>query len=456
MPSRDVAIEYARQHREQHLEDLRRLCMQPSIAAQNVGVRQTADMVVKMMEDAGLRAEIVPVAGGQPVVYGLLDLGCEKTVLFYNHYDVQPPEPLDQWVSPPFSAEVRDGMLFARGAADNKGNLVSRIKAVESCIKTTGTLPVNVKFVVEGEEEVGSTNFHTFVEAHRDRLSADAVIWEAGYTDVRGRPVISFGNKGICYVELRVTGANSDLHSSLAAIVPNPAWRLVQALHTMKDMNTDRCLIDGFYDDVLAPSQVELDMMSHNPLDEPAVLASYGLDRFLMGLSGVGLLTKLLYQPTCTICGLVSGYGGQGGKTVLPNQAVAKIDFRLVPNQTAEDTYRQVRAHLDRYGFTDIASVLMSHEDPGQSALDADIVPVVIDTARETYGVEPAVNPRSAGSGPMYLFNRFLGIPTVGGVGVGHHQSRQHAPNESIKVRDYYLGIEHVIRIMHAFGGVKQ
>jgi acetylornithine deacetylase/succinyl-diaminopimelate desuccinylase-like protein len=445
-------LEFARSHRQEHLEDLRMLCRQPSIASQNVGVKESAGMVKAMMEKAGLHAEIIPIPGGQPVVFGELNLGRKHTLLFYNHYDVQPPEPFDQWVSPPFAAEVRDGKLFARGVADNKGNLVSRLAAVSSFMQTKGTLPVNVKFVVEGEEEIGSVNFHTFVETWKERLFADAVIWEAGYTDVNDKPVISFGNKGICYVELRATGANSDLHSSLAAIVPNPAWRLVEALSTIKDVKSDRCLVDGFYDDVLAASPREIELLKQNPLDEPALLKSFGLDSFILGLTGLDLSLKYLYQPTCTICGLTSGYSGHGTKTVLPNEARVKIDFRLVPNQSAEEVFRKLRSHLDRRGFTDIEATFFSHEDPGQSALDSAIVPVVIETARETYGVEPVVHPRSAGSGPMYLFNRFLGIPTVGGVGVGWHGSRQHAPNESIRLSEYYLGIEHIIRIMDAFG----
>ena len=191
-------------------------------------------------------------------------------------------------------------------------------------------------------------------------------------------------------------------------------------------------------------------MMEANPLPEEETLKSVGLDSFLLGLTGLELQKKLLYQPTCTICGIWSGYTGTGTKTVLPKEAAAKIDCRLVPNQSAEDIYHKMKRHLKKQGFDDVEVILLSHEDPGQSSLDAPIVPVVIETTRQTYGVEPVVNPRSAGSGPMFLFNRNLGIATVSGVGVGHHASRAHAPNETIYVEDFHLGVAHVIRILDA------
>ncbi|MDP2859245.1 MAG: M20/M25/M40 family metallo-hydrolase [Bacillota bacterium] len=448
----EKALNYAKQHEEQFLEDLRYLVRQPSIAAQDKGVKETAEMVKKMMEDVGVQADIVPVEGGQPVVYGHLDAGRSRTLLFYDHYDVQPPEPLDEWSHPPFGGEVHDGSLYARGVSDNKGNIVARLKAIEAFIKTAGTVPVNIKFVIEGEEEIGSVNFHKFVEAERARLASDAVIWESGSRDVSGRPTITFGNKGICYIQLDCRGANQDLHSSRAAIVENPAWRLVQALATMKDLETDRCLVGGFYDDVLPPTAREIEMMEKNPVDEKETLAQLGLRGFLLELTGIELSKKLLYQPTCTICGLWSGYTGQGTKTVMPKEAHAKIDHRLVPNQTALDIFEKVKRHLAKHGFADIQIQLLSHEDPGQSSLDAPIVPVILETARTTYGVEPVVNPRSAGSGPMYLFNRLLGIATISGVGVGYYKSGAHAPDEHIRLEDYHKGIEHVIRIMAEFG----
>lgn len=446
----DRALEYARAHRGAHLEDLRRLLRQPSVAAQDLGMRECADLVASMLEAVGVRAEIIPLEGGHPVVYGELDVGAEKTLLFYNHYDVQPVEPLEEWASDPWAAEIREGKLYARGVADNKGNLTTRVKAVESWLRGAERLPVNVKFVFEGEEEIGSVHLHQFVQRHAARLRADGVLWESGGKDTKGRPGVAFGCKGILYVELRTRGARMDLHSSIAAIVPNPAWRLVGALGTLKDLASDRCLVEGFYDDVKPPTEAERELMRRYPLEEEDLRRQVGVD-FIGGLTGLALHEKLLYQPTCTICGLVSGYTGRGSKTVLPREAAAKVDFRLVPDQRAHDVLEKLRRHLDRHGYEDVEVVLLGPEDPGQTSADDPLIGVVADAARETYGVEPRISPRMAGTGPMFLFNRDLGLPTVNGAGIGYHGSMVHAPNEHCFVDDYYRGIEHVVRILDRF-----
>ena len=445
------ALAYARARRDAMLDDLRTLLRQPSVAAQNLGMAECAELVRQMLADIGARVEVVPLEGGHPVVFGEIDAGAPRTLLFYNHYDVQPPEPLEEWEVDPFAAEIRDGRLIARGVADNKGNLMTRIKAVEAWLRGEGRLPVNVKFVIEGEEEIGSVHLGQFMERYAHRLAADGVVWESGGKDARGRPVIAAGCKGILYVELVARCANQDLHSSLAAIVPNPAWRLVQALATLKDVDSDRVLIEGFYDDVRAPTAAERELLERFPLEEDEMLASWGLDGFIGGLRGVALQEKLLYAPTCTICGLVSGYTGPGTKTVLPREARVKLDFRLVPDQRAEDILAKLRAHLERHGFGDLEIVVLGPEDPAQTDLDHPLVGVCRDTAREVYGVEPVLRPRMAGTGPMYLFHRAGLTATVDGVGIGHHGSLVHAPNENVFVEDYYRGIEHVIRILDRF-----
>ncbi|HEY8393892.1 MAG TPA: M20/M25/M40 family metallo-hydrolase [Thermaerobacter sp.] len=448
------ALAYLKANRDRMLDDLRTLLRQPSVAAQGLGMEQCAELVRQMLADVGAQVELVPLAGGYPVVYGEIDAGAPRTLLFYNHYDVQPPEPLAEWVVDPFAAEIREGRIIARGVADNKGNLMTRIKAVEAWLRGEGRLPVNVKFVIEGEEEIGSVHLDQFMDRFAGRLAADGVVWESGGKDARGRPVIAAGCKGILYVELVARAANQDLHSSVAAIVPNPAWRLVQALGTLKDVATDRVLIEGFYDDVRPPTPVERELLERYPLDEEDMLRSWGLDAFLHGLRGVALQEKLLYEPTCTICGLVSGYTGPGTKTVLPREARAKLDFRLVPDQRADDILRKLRAHLDRHGFADLEVIVLGPEDPAQTDLSHPLVGVCLETAREVYGGEPVLRPRMAGTGPMYLFHRAGLTATVDGVGIGHHGSRVHAPNENVYVDDYYRGIEHVIRILDRFATV--
>jgi acetylornithine deacetylase/succinyl-diaminopimelate desuccinylase-like protein len=438
-------------HADDYVEKLRGLCRQPSIAAQGTGMAETAEKVAALIRELGADVQVLP-TDGFPVVFGPLTGRSTKTLSFYDHYDVQPPEPLELWDSEPFAAEVRDGRIWARGVADNKGNLVARTCAVEAWQKVRGELPLNVKFIVEGEEEIGSPNLPAFAAAHADLLLADGCIWEAGYKDTQGRPEIYLGVKGILYVELRATGANFDLHSSWATVVPNPIWRLIWALNSLKDQD-ERILIPGFYDAVRAPTAEEILALERMGFDEEGQRRQLGLDRFLGGLSGVPMLVKHLFQPTCNVCGISGGYEGPGSKTVLPNQAMLKIDFRLVPDQDPYQVYEQLRRHLDEQGFDDVEIEVLGPEFPARTPMDDPLVGVVVDTARNVYGVEPVVYPLTAGTGPMYDLCQKFGIPAVS-TGVGNAESNNHAPNENVVVQDFIAGIKHIASIMEAFAAV--
>ncbi len=440
--------DYVDRHTEEYVERLRALCRQPSIAAQDVGMAETADMVRALLDGIGADAQILPTEGF-PVVYGAIPGRSSKTLSFYDHYDVQPPDPLELWYSDPFAAEVRDGRIWARGVADNKGNLVARVCAVEAYQKVRGELPLNVKFIVEGEEEIGSPNLPAFAESHADLLTADGCIWEAGYKDTRGRPEIYLGVKGILYVELSASGANTDLHSSWATIVPNPIWRLVWALNSLKDQN-ERILIPGFYDAVREPTPEEIRALERMGFDEEGQRRQFELDRFLGDLTGIPLLVKHLFQPTCTVCGISGGYEGPGSKTVLPHRAFLKIDFRLVPDQDPHQVHEQLRNHLDAQGFEDIETEVLGPEYPARTPMDDPLVEVVVDTARQVYGVEPVVYPLTAGTGPMYDLCQKFGIPAVS-TGVGNAESNNHAPNENVVIADFIQGIKHIVSIMEAY-----
>lgn len=441
------------EQKDEYVRRLQALCRQPSISAQGVGLAETAAQVASLMTDAGIQSRVIPVTGGAPVVYGEVKGKSPRTLIFYNHYDVQPPDPVDEWTSSPFGAEIRDGKLYARGAADNKGNLVARICAVEAMLRAQGELPVTARFIVEGEEEIGSVTLPRFIQENADLVAANACIWESGYRDIHENVVLSLGVKGICYVELEALGANRDLHSSLATVVPNPAWRLVWALSTFKDRN-ERILIEGFYDEAVEPSQEEMVQLrrvaAHR--DDDAQRRDYGVDRFLLGVTGVELLKRNLFQPTCTICGLSSGYGGIGSKTVLPHRAVAKVDFRLVPNQRADDIFTKVKAHLAAHGFADIAARALGNENPAKTPMDSEIVKIVSESVRRIYNREPLALPTTPGTGPMHVLAAANGAPAVG-TGVGYAQSNNHAPNENIRVTDYIDGIKHIAMILHLFGG---
>ncbi|MGQ9630039.1 MAG: M20/M25/M40 family metallo-hydrolase [bacterium] len=443
---------YVDANRERFISELQELCRQPSIAAQNVGVLEMADLVRAKLEILGARVRLMPTEGGPPVVFAEIGEG-ERTLMFYNHYDVQPPEPLELWDSEPFVSEIRDGKVFARGVSDNKGELMARIAAVETYRKVFGELPLKVKFVVEGEEEVGSPHLARFAEKNKDILAADGCIWESGGKDEAERFTIYLGLKGIMYFELRVKCAKRDIHSSYATLVPNPAWRLVWALSTIKDED-DNITIDGYMDHVAEPTPEEMEMLRAIPFEEEKIKENFGIPAFIRNLKGIEALKKHLYQPTCTICGFKSGYIGEGSKTVLPNEAVMKLDLRLVPNLTPEIATNLLRRHLDRRGFTDIEMIPLSGERPAKSPPDAPIVRTVVAAARDFYGKPPVVYPTLAGSGPMYPLSQALGIPAVG-VGVGYPGSNAHAPNENIRIDDFIEGIKFMGEVIRRFSEFK-
>lgn len=440
--------EYIDDHWTEAIQDLKRLCRQPSISAQGVGMVETVDLLTQLMQEYGIKTQVLPnPRGGYPMVYGELEGKTSTTLLFYNHYDVQPPEPLELWSTPPFEPTQYDGNLRARGVSDNKGDIIARLLALRAYLKVHGKPATSVKFLIEGEEEIGSPNIASFVEQNRGLLKADACVWECGGVNWRNEPVVSLGLKGILFVELEVRGASQDVHSSMATVVPNPAWRLVWALASLKDLE-ENIRVAGFYDSVLPPTRSEIEAIKAMPLDEDETKQSLGLDRFVKGVTGFDYKLRHIVEPTCNICGMDSGYTGPGSKTVLPCLARAKLDFRLVPNQRPDDILSKLRRHLDDHGFSDIAiSPGTEGENPARTPLDTPFVRIVSQTAKEVYGVDPVIVPSMAGSGPMYSFTDTLGLPTVL-IGVMYPGSSPHAPDENIRLADFVLGAKHVAAIL--------
>ncbi len=444
------AFDYVDENVDKFVEDLKGLCAQPSISAQGVGIDECARLVKEMLEEAGLLVELRKEHGGNPIVLGeLMNPRARKTLLFYNHYDVQPPDPLDGWLHPPFEPKVQDGKLYARGAADNKGNIIARLKAVETLLKTIGEVPVNVKFVIEGEEEVGSLTLPDFVKTNKERLRADLCIWETGYIDEKGRPNVYLGAKGILYVELTVKDPSSDLHSSYGVIVDNPAWRLVKALGSLRAPD-GKVLIEGFYEHVEKLSEDDLALLEMIELDEESLKRRLGIRSLLGGLTGLEAKAAYYLGPAVNICGLVAGYIGPGSKTILPSKASAKLDFRLVLKQSPDDILSKLRRHLDKLGFSDVEIVYLNGYPAGRTPIAHPFVKLVTETAAEVYGAETVVCPSIAGSGPVYLFTEALGIPTIS-TGCNYYDSKVHAPNENIRVKDFITGIKHIALLLSKF-----
>lgn len=442
---------YLESHMEESIAELSRLCAQPSVAAQDFGCVECADLVGQMLLARGFEVQIME-TGGPPVVYAERKGRSDKTLLLYNHYDVQPAEPLELWESPPFEPALRDGKLYARGVSDDKGHIVSRLFAIDAILATDGELPCTIKFIIEGEEETSSIHLHDFVKENRQLLSADACIWEFGGVDHREVPMQYLGMRGICYVELSVVTASIDVHSGLGgSVFPNAAWRLLWALNSLKGPD-ERIRLPGHYDSVLPPSERDRELVEALPEVADEWKSRYGVEYFLKGMTGgAELRLAEVFEPTCTICGLTSGYQGPGAKTVLPARASAKVDFRLVPNQMPEQVLASLRKHLDTEGFSDIEIKYLGGEPPARTDPDDPFIALVVETAEPVYDKPMEIVPMIGGSGPNHPFIHHLNLP-VATAGVGYPGSQAHAPNENLRLDLYLKGARHMARILKAFG----
>jgi acetylornithine deacetylase/succinyl-diaminopimelate desuccinylase-like protein len=451
MPDFSSIDNYLESNLQGSLEELKELTAQPSVAAQNLGMTETAEMVAGLLQKRGFKTQILD-TGGHPVVFGERAGTTDKTILIYNHYDVQPAEPFDLWTSPPFEPEERDGKLYGRGISDDKGHLVSRLFAIDALLNEFGELPCNIKFIVEGEEEIGSVHLPPFVESNQDLLKADACIWEFGGVDYRDVPMQYLGLRGICYVELSIETADTDIHSGLGgSIFPNAAWRLVWALNSLKDQD-ERIRLPGFYDPIISPTERDIELIAALPPVREEYQERYGLKGYLKDYPDeTALRTAGVFEPTCTICGLTSGYQGPGSKTVLPAKASAKVDFRLVPNQTPPQVVDQLRQHLDQEGFDDIEITFLGGGPAARTDPDDPFVKLVVDTSEDAFGTKMQLDPMVGGSGPNYAFVHTLNLPVVT-TGIGYPGGNAHAPDENIRIDLYLKGAKHIARILHAFG----
>ena len=424
------------------VSDLQTLIRQPSVSARRVGLLECANLVAHIMLKSGINSEVLYLddlnndkKDVPPIVYGEVKSKANpngRTILFYNHYDVQPEEPVELWKADPFSGKVEGNYIFGRGSSDDKGELITRIKAVEYFLKKTGDVPCNVKFIVEGEEEIGSLHVEKYLTKYRHKLTCDGVIWEFGYIDERDRPIISLGMKGLLYVELLFKGPSRDAHSSLAVLIENPAWHLVRALNTMRD-NNGKILIGGWYKDVREFTPDELSLIANEPFDEEEFKKEYGIDKFVNNATGIEARKAFVGMSTCNIAGLLSGYIGEGAKTILPAEAKVKIDFRLVPDMIPEKQFELVKNHLKESGFENDIDIKLIH---GEAAVrmpsNHSFVKQVEESAKETFG-SAIISISSAGTGPMHSFAKVLGAPCVS-IGSTYIYAKIHSPNEFARI----------------------
>ena len=440
------ALEYVDENLETFIEDLKSICSIPSISVQDEGINECVTRIREILEESGLNVKVLELEGANPLIYGeYKPENYDKTIIFYDHYDVQPADPLELWTSPPFEPAIRDGKLFARGVADNKGNIIARVKAVESILKTRGDLPVAVKFIFEGEEEVGGVSLPEYVEKYKDLLKADIGVWESGDRHKNGRPSVKLGYKGMTFFEFSVKKADKDVHSGRAGLVPSPIWRLIEFLSSLRD-EKGKILIDGFYDDINISKEDE-DLLKEIPFNDDETKKEYGLTEFAGKFEGFEALKSLYLKPTCNIDGIYSGYTGEGTKTIVPSEALVKVDFRLFPGQTPEKLLENLHKHVEKHGFADIDIKYFYGYEAAKTDASSFAVDIIRDATRKTYGMEPLIYPISVGSSPIYNFINKLGIPTVS-TGAEYWGSLVHSPNENIRIEDFRLAVKNIVNII--------
>jgi len=435
---RDRIVAYMQENFDAELRKIQEFLRHPSISYTGEGIAETAEAVAGKIRALGGTAELVPTPL-HPIVYGEIQSGAAHTLLIYGMYDVMPADE-PGWIVDPWSASVQDfgGLgpcVIARGAVNTKGPLAAFFSALESIVAVDGKLPVNLIFAIEGEEEYGSRNFPAFAEAYKDKLKqAEAMFFPFFYCDQEGTPTVTLGTKGLCYFELTARGGdwggpvNRGIHGCYAAWVNNPNWRLINALASMKN-GAEEILLEGLFDDVAAPNDEDLQIMRELETfrDDELFLKLYDVKRFKYDAQGAALYERLYFDPTLNINGIWSGYTGEGTKTLLPHEATAKVDIRMVPNMEPAKVMEAVRSHLDKHGYTDI-EIKLHNLYPWSKVSPRETVVQALLASYEQLGRKPLVVPLNPGSAPYYVFQRTLSMPYIAG-GLGHG-SRQHSSNE--------------------------
>jgi acetylornithine deacetylase/succinyl-diaminopimelate desuccinylase-like protein len=437
------------------LRTLEVLCRQPSVSAEGCALDETADLVEELLAGAGFETRQLRADRGAAAVYGDQPGRSGFTLLLYNHYDVQPVDPLELWESPPFEPTLRDGKLFARGAADNKAELAVRLAVIRALREEDGDLPVSVRWIVEGEEEIGSTNFDEIVRRNVELLRADGALWEGGSARLPdGRPELGLGFKGALGIRLDVKTLATDAHSSLEAVAPSAAWRLVHALAAIRDRD-GKVRVDGFYDDCVPPTDEERRVISEASYSwEDELLDTLGIDEFRDGVAGAALWERASFTPTSNLAGIRSGYSGPGIKTVLPAEASAWMDFRLVPEQEPEKILELLRAHLDREGFADVELTPIVMARPAKTPLDDSFVRRVVEIAEAVNGERASITPLGPATLPIIAsLQDHLAVPGLAAPdNPVYDGARAHAPNEHIRLDDVEPALRFTYRLLRELG----
>jgi acetylornithine deacetylase/succinyl-diaminopimelate desuccinylase-like protein len=435
------------ERKDKAIQDLADFIAIPSVSAKEEFLVEAADYSAKLLKENGFEVKIFQTGGG-PVVTGLMDVGAKRTLMFYDHADVQPAEPFELWESDPFKLDVRDGRLWGRGTADNKDEIVCRITAIRAYLDAGMELPCNIKFVIETEEESSSKNLTDYFDQDIDFFkNVDGCIWEFGGSNREGIQEFILGVKGILYVQLSVKSMTIDSHSASATHLPNAAERLLQAIKILKD-DSGKILIPEFYDDIEDITAEEMEVIKKYNNYPKETKEHYGIDTFRYGMNDEEAKIAYFTKPTCNICGITTGYQGKGGKTVIPKEALVKIDFRLVKNQNPDKILKNLRKYLDENGFTDVEIDWSNGYPPSKTYVNDEFVKLCARANEKIYDHKPSIQSTSGGSGPMYLFGDHMPVVSLG---CGHSNTNSHAPNENIYIKDFINGMKMIATIIEEF-----
>lgn len=442
---------YIDAHADEFVADLQAFVRQPSVSAQDIGLRDCAALIRDMMHRDALPADFHELEEGPPVVYGEIPSKSRKTLLCYSHYDVQPPEPIEAWShGGPWSGAVVDGVLYGRGATDNKSGVLAFNKAAKAFLAVRGEVPVGLKLLIEGEEEIGSPNLGPWAKANAKMLEADGMHCLDGSLEIGVEvPDVSLGLKSVLFVELIARGPRTDVHSLNAPLVPNPVWDLVHALATIMDREK-RILIPDWAEGIYEPDAEDMGYLEDKAarIDFDLLKEEMGVDAFALGRDGVEALRARTYEPTANIQGITGGYTGKGTKTIVPAEARVRMDFRLIPNISPARAIVKLRDHLKAQGFDRIEVKGEARtEDPYKISAREDISQSIIAAAHEVYGEPPIVNGVSAEGAIL----KHVWIPCVL-TGFANPGCNLHAPNENIHIDKYIQGIKYAAAIMDHFG----
>jgi acetylornithine deacetylase/succinyl-diaminopimelate desuccinylase-like protein len=451
------AVTYARQNHPRFLKELKDLLRIPSISAlpENKGdCRRTAETLAAEFKRIGMDHARLIETVGNPLVYAdWLHAPGKPTVLCYGHYDVQPVDPLDEWLTPPFEPTERDGNLYGRGTADDKGQVWAQVKALESLLAANGKLPLNVRVLLEGDEEMGGEGIESYVASKPPELKSDFSLISDTEMFAPGLPTLCVGLRGMIYTELEVRGPMTDLHSGMyGGAAPNPFFALAEILTGLKDKN-GHILIPGFYDDIIPPSPEELKAWKSLPFDEEHYRKTEVGSKQLVGEAGYSVLERTWARPTLDVHGIPGGFIGAGAKTVIPAKALAKVSMRLVPGMTPAKAFAQYKSYVEQIkpAGVDVEVRLLSGGDPSRIPVDNPYVQAATRALREVWGKE-TVFIRSGGSVPIAGdFDRYLGAPSVM-MGFGLPDDNIHAPNEKFCLKNFELGIESIVRFLEEAG----